>query len=103
MLKLIFFVPEDAVESVKQAVFAQGAGKLGAYDQCAWQTLGMGQFRPLAGSQPFIGELEVLEQVAEYRVETLVEERLIYQVIAALKRAHPYEEPAYEVIRLETF
>ncbi len=103
MLKLIFFVPADALETVKQAVFAQGAGKLGTYDQCAWQTLGTGQFRPLVGSQPFIGELGVLEQVAEYRVETLVEAHLIYHVIAALKKAHPYEEPAYEVIRLEAF
>lgn len=103
MLKLVFFVPEQAVEEVKQAVFAQGAGKLGDYDQCAWQTLGVGQFRPLAGSRPFIGEQDVVEVVAEYRVEMLVDEALIYQVIAALKQAHPYEEPAYEVIRLETF
>lgn len=103
MYKLVFFVPEQNVESVKAAVFAAGAGKQGAYDSCAWQTKGIGQFRPLAGSAPFIGELDKLEIVEEYRVEVLVDEARIYDVIHALKQAHPYEEPAYDVTRLEAF
>lgn len=103
MFKLVFFVPESALEQVKSAIFAAGAGRQGAYDQCAWQTKGEGQFRPLKGSQPYIGELGQLEKVMEYRVETLVEADIMDEVIQALKQTHPYEEPAYEVIRLEAF
>lgn len=102
MFKLIFFVPDSALEVVKNAVFEAGAGRQGDYDQCAWQTKGEGQFRPLKGSQPYIGELNQLERVTEYRVETLVDAKSIQKVILALKLAHPYEEPAYEVIRLES-
>ncbi|MBE0493868.1 MAG: NGG1p interacting factor NIF3 [Thiomicrospira sp.] len=102
MFKLIFFVPESGLEVVKSAVFEAGAGRQGDYDQCAWQTKGEGQFRPLKGSQPYIGELNQLERVAEYRVETLVDAECLQKVILALKLAHPYEEPAYEVMRLET-
>ncbi|HEY9018324.1 NGG1p interacting factor NIF3 [Thiomicrospira sp.] len=103
MFKLVFFVPESALEQVKSAIFEAGAGRQGDYDQCAWQTKGEGQFRPLKGSQPYIGDLNRLEKVMEYRVETLVDAEVIDGVIQALKQAHPYEEPAYEVIRLETF
>ncbi len=103
MYKLVFFAPEQNVESVKAAVFAAGGGKQGAYDSCAWQTKGIGQFRPLAGSAAFIGELDKLEIVEEYRVEVLVDEARIYDVIHALKQTHPYEEPAYDVTRLEAF
>ena len=100
MLKLIFFVPEADVESVKDAVFAAGAGRLGDYEQCSWQTAGTGQFRPLAGADPHIGEVGTVERVAEFRVETLVEENVIEAVINALRQAHPYEEPAWEVVKL---
>lgn len=103
MFKLIFFVPESALELVKSAIFKAGAGRQGDYDQCAWQTKGEGQFRPLEGSQPYIGKQNQLERVAEYRVETLVDSKCVKAVIQALKQAHPYEEPAYEVIRLEAF
>lgn len=76
---------------------------LGDYQHCCWQVLGQGQFRPMPGSQPFIGEQGQLEQVAEWRVEMVVAAACIKPVIAALKTAHPYEEPAYGVYRLETF
>ena len=101
MFKLAFFVPESHVEQVKSAVFAAGAGRIGAYDQCSWQVLGHGQFRPLDGSQPFIGQGGVVEQVQEWKVELVVADELIHQVVAALKQSHPYETPAYEVWRLE--
>lgn len=101
MFKLAFFVPESHVEQVKSAVFAAGAGRIGAYDQCSWQVLGRGQFRPLDGSQPFIGQGGVVEQVQEWKVELVVADELIHQVVAALKQSHPYETPAYEVWRLE--
>lgn len=97
MYKLVFFVPEDHAEAVKTAVFAAGAGRQGDYDSCSWQSAGVGQFRPLAGSQPFLGRQGEVEHVAELRVETLVEAGRARAVIAALRRAHPYEEPAFEL------
>ncbi len=103
MYKLAFFVPPSHVEQVKSAVFAAGAGRIGAYDQCSWQVLGQGQFRPLDGSKPFIGEGGVVEQVQEWKVELVVADELIQPVVAALKQSHPYETPAYEVWRLEDF
>ncbi|RLT99867.1 MAG: NGG1p interacting factor NIF3 [Ketobacter sp.] len=101
MYKLVFFVPEAHKEAVKQAVFASGAGKIGDYDQCCWEILGQGQFRPLAGANPFIGVTGELETVAEYRVELVCNDALIQAAVQAMKSAHPYEEPAYDVIKLE--
>lgn len=101
--KLSFFVPDSHVELVKSAVFAAGGGRIGAYDHCAWQVLGQGQFRPLDGSQPFIGEAGQVEQVEEWKVELVVADELMVAVVAALKLSHPYETPAYEVWRLEDF
>jgi len=103
MYKLCFYVPVTHVDLVKQAIFAAGAGRIGDYDCCAWQVLGEGQFRPLAGSNPFLGRQGQVETVAEYKVEVVCEDALIRDVIAALKAAHPYEEPAYQVWRLESF
>lgn len=85
---------------VKAAVFAAGGGRIGAYDHCAWQTLGQGQFRPLDGSQPYLGQTRQVEVVEEWKVELVVADELIAQVVAALKTSHPYETPAYEVWRL---
>nr|WP_314877627.1 YqfO family protein [uncultured Pseudomonas sp.] len=97
MHKLAFFVPASHVEVVKAAVFAAGGGRIGGYEHCAWQTLGQGQFRPMAGSQPFLGQAGEVEQVEEWKVELVVADELIRQVVAALKHSHPYETPAYEV------
>jgi hypothetical protein len=100
--KLIVYVPVSHVEAVKLAIFAAGAGKQGHYEQCCWQTLGQGQFRPLAGSDPFIGAESkasgAVERVDEYRIEVLCGEDCLDGVIQALKVAHPYEEPAYDII-----
>lgn len=103
MFKLCYFVPEEYAEATKTAIFAAGGGKIGDYDCCAWQTLGQGQFRPLEGSQPFLGQQGAVERVREYRVEMICQEALIRPALAALKHSHPYEEPAYEVYRLEDF
>ena len=100
MLKLVFFVPKEHLEQVKEAVFAAGAGTQGLYDHCCWQTLGVGQFRPLSGAKPHIGCVDRVEEVEEYRVELLCSEDKIEKVIGALKGAHPYEEPAYDVVAL---
>ncbi|WP_047605022.1 NGG1p interacting factor 3 protein, NIF3 [Pseudomonas putida] len=103
MYKLAFFVPASHVEVVKSAVFAAGGGRIGDYEHCAWQTLGQGQFRPLDGSQPFLGQTGQVEVVEEWKVELVVADELIVQVVAALKQSHPYETPAYEVWRLAEF
>ncbi len=100
MHKLVFFVPESHLEKVKSVVFAAGAGRIGNYDQCCWQVEGRGQFRPLTGSNPFIGQKDQLEQVPEYRVEMVCEDSLIKSAVSALRKAHPYEEPAIDVWRL---
>ena len=83
-------------------MFEAGAGRVGNYDCCAWQTRGEGQFRPLDGSTPFLGNQGQIETVIEYKLELVCEEPCLKAVIAALKRAHPYEEVAYTVIRTET-
>ncbi|WP_028299695.1 YqfO family protein [Oceanospirillum beijerinckii] len=100
MYKLAFFVPESHLESVKSAVFATGAGKIGDYDHCCRQVKGLGQFRALAGSNPFIGQQGQVETVEEYRVELVCSDALIRDAVAAMKQAHPYEEPAYDVFPL---
>lgn len=102
MYQLIFYVPASHLEEVKAALFAAGAGRFDAYDQCAWQILGEGQFRPLAGSRPFIGETGRLETVSEYKVELVCEDHLIKPAVSALLRAHPYQQPAYAVYKILT-
>ena len=102
MYKLCFYVPESHLESVKLAVFAAGAGRIGDYDSCCWQVLGQGQFRPLEGSQPYLGQQGVVETVAEYRVELVCDAAHIRAAVEALLAAHPYEEPAWDVVHLVT-
>ncbi len=99
MYKLCFFVPEDCKEEVKKAVFASGAGKIGLYDQCCFETTGRGQFRALTGSNPTLGEHNQLEYVTEVKVEMVVDDEIISQALRALIDAHPYEEPAYDVFK----
>lgn len=100
MYKLCFYVPESHLEAVKEAVLAAGGGRIGAYDSCCWQSLGQGQYRPLEGSQPFLGQTGRLERVAEWKVEMVVADERIHDVVKALKSSHPYETPAYDVWRL---
>ncbi|SFF89070.1 YqfO family protein [Neptunomonas qingdaonensis] len=100
MYQLVFYVPESHREAVKTALFAEGAGRIGDYDSCCWQVQGQGQFRPVEGSQPFIGQQGQLEKLAEWKVEMVCEDHLIKAVVKTLKAAHPYEEVAYRVYRL---
>lgn len=102
MYMLYFHVPETHLEVVKKAVFSAGAGSVDNYIHCAWETLGEGQFMPIQGSQAFIGEINKLEKVPEYKVETICTKERIKEVVAALKNAHPYESPSYQVMRIET-
>ena len=103
MYKICVYVPEDSTENVKRALFDAGAGRIGNYDSCCWQTEGTGQFRPLQGSNPAIGSLNEVERVREVKVELVCEDRLVKQAIAAMKQSHPYEEPAYDVWKLDDF
>ena len=99
--KISFYVPESHLEIVKQALFDAGAGRQGDYDQACWQCLGQGQFRPLKGANPSIGTLQKLTFVPEYKVEMLCSGAFLNAAVQALKTSHPYEEPAFDVIRLE--
>ena len=102
MKKLCFYVPGSHLEAVKAAVFATGAGRIGNYADCCWQTLGTGQFRPLAGSDPYLGSPDELERVEEYRVELLCPEAVVQAAVAALVNAHPYEEPAWDLTTVQS-
>ena len=90
------YVPVDSLDKVKTALVNAGAGKYGKYDSCMWQTKGLGQFRPLSGSNPTIGNIGNIETVEEYKLEMIVELNNIGNVIKALKDSHPYEVPAYQ-------
>nr|WP_187361211.1 Nif3-like dinuclear metal center hexameric protein [Phytoactinopolyspora mesophila] len=98
--KLIVFVPEPDAGGVLDALTAAGAGVIGNYERCAWMTTGTGTFRPGAGANPTIGSVGAVEEVAEYRLEMVVPRRLRSDVLTALKAAHPYEEPAYDLYDL---
>ncbi|KAH6657565.1 GTP cyclohydrolase 1 type 2/Nif3 [Truncatella angustata] len=102
--KLVFFVPPSSVEQCKSAIFAAGAGRYPAYTECAWTSLGTGQFRPGDNANPNIGNVGQLEHTEEVRVEILCRgEDVTKKSVEALKKAHPYEEPSYDVYRLEDF
>ena len=103
MYKLTVFIPDEALDQVKSALFTAGAGSIGDYEQCCWQVQGVGQFMPLAGSNPYIGECGSLERVNEWRIEMVVDEAVITAAITALRAAHPYETPAYDVIKVLDF
>jgi len=102
MYRINVYVPEDYAEQVKQAMFAAGAGRIGLYEHCCWQTQGHGQFKPLAGSDAFIGQVNQLETVAELKIEMVCEAECIKAVVQAMIAAHPYEEPAYDVYQAFT-
>jgi hypothetical protein len=100
MYKICVYVPENSVEKVKQALFDAGAGRIGNYDSCSWQTEGSGQFRPLENSNPAIGTINEIEHVREIKIELVCEDSLIKQAILAIKHSHPYEEPAFDICKL---
>jgi len=99
-VKLVWFVPEEALEVTRDAVFEAGGGHIGAYERCSWYTSGTGTFLGEADTSPTLGESGREERVAELRVEAVVPEARIRDAIVALRLAHPYEEPAYDVYPL---
>lgn len=98
--KLVVFVPLDALDAVRDAVFAAGAGHIGAYERCSWYADGTGTFLGGEGTRPALGEPGREERVTELRLETVFPAERHADVVAALRRAHPYEEPAFDVYAL---
>ena len=98
--KLVVFVPADALDAVRDAVFAAGAGRIGAYERCSWFAEGTGTFLGGEGTEPAVGEPGREERVPELRLETVFPAERQAEVVAALRAAHPYEEPAFDVYEL---
>lgn len=102
MIKLEFYVPLDSADSVKEALFAAGAGRIGRYERCSWETEGLGQFRGDEESRPAVGTAGKIEKVRELKVEMVLEDRLLDNAVAVLREAHPYEEPVFAAWKVES-
>ena len=98
--KLVVFVPREALDPLREALFAAGAGRIGNYERCSWYTEGTGTFLGGAGSSPSVGQSGREQRVAELRLETVYPEELEAEVVAALREAHPYEQPAFDLYPL---
>jgi hypothetical protein len=98
--KLVWFVPREALDATRAAVFAAGAGRIGEYTRCSWYTAGTGTFFGGEGTDPSIGGAGREERVSELRVETVVPADRVTEVVAALRAAHPYEEVAFDLYPL---
>ena len=98
--KLVWFVPEDALDATRDAVFGAGAGRIGDYERCSWYATGTGTFLGGEATNPALGQRGREERIAELRVETVVPADRLEAVVAALRSAHPFEEPAYDVYPL---
>jgi len=96
----VVFVPAEALDRVRDAVFAAGAGRIGDYERCSWYAEGTGTFLGGEGTSPTLGERGREERVPELRLETVFPADRHDEVVAALRRAHPYEEPAFDVYPL---
>jgi hypothetical protein len=100
--KIVVFVPEADGDRLRAAMGEAGAGRIGNYSQCSFTIKGIGRFTPLDGAHPSIGEVGKAEAVAEERIEMVCAHDRLREVLAAIRRVHPYEEPAIDVYALET-
>jgi len=98
--KLVVFVPREALADVREALFAAGAGRIGDYTRCSWYTEGTGTFRGGEGTDPSVGQAGREQRLSELRLETVFPEERQAEVVEALRRAHPYEEPAFDIYPL---
>ncbi len=98
--KLVVFVPREALDPVRNALFEAGAGRIGDYERCSWYTEGTGTFLGGESTSPNVGQAGREERVAELRLETVYPVEREAEVIEALRRAHPYEEPAFDLYPL---
>jgi len=101
LMKLVCMIPEGHLEAVSQAVFGAGAGRIGDYESCGFTTSGIGTFTPMSGANPFIGEPGRPETVREHRFEVILPVWQQRSVLAAMRAAHPYEEVAFDLVKLE--
>ena len=99
-VKIVVFAPLEAADAVRAALAEAGAGRIGNYDCCSFSSRGIGRFRPLEGADPHIGQHGKVEEVEEERIEVVCDRDLLEGVLARLRAAHPYEEPAYDVYGL---
>ncbi len=100
LLKVICFCPTGHRQKVQEAMFKAGAGQIGDYDNCSYFSSGKGTFKALEGSNPYVGEQNKIHHEDEFRVETIVPDYCLSAVIRSMIRAHPYEEPAYDIVKL---
>ncbi|MDD5489420.1 MAG: NGG1p interacting factor NIF3 [Candidatus Moranbacteria bacterium] len=101
--KLIVFVPVADADKVREAIHAAGGGKLGNYSHSSFSSRGTGRFKPEQGANPSFGKVGKIEEIEEERIEVLCEENVVQDVVAAMKKAHPYEEVAYDVYELAKY
>jgi hypothetical protein len=99
-VKIVVYAPVPHAEKIREALAKAGAGHIGNYDFCSFSVKGIGRFRPLKGAKPHIGKQGRIEKVAEERIETICPKKFLKQVLAAVKKVHPYEEPAIDVYPL---
>lgn len=99
-VKIAVFVPSSHAERIRAALAQAGCGHLGKYDFCSFTTKGVGRFRPLQGAKPFIGKVGKIEKVTEEKIETICPVAKLKKVLAAIKKTHPYDEPAVDVYPL---
>ncbi|HLR99604.1 Nif3-like dinuclear metal center hexameric protein [Mycolicibacillus parakoreensis] len=99
--KWVIYVPRDDADAVRAGIFAAGAGQIGDYTHCSWSVTGTGQFLPMDGAAPTIGAVGTVEHVAEDRVEVVAPVRDRARVLAALRAAHPFEEPAFDIYAMQ--
>jgi hypothetical protein len=102
VVKLVWFVPEEALDATRDAVFGAGGGTIGDYERCSWYTAGTGTFLAREGASPAVGGVGQEERAAEYRVEVVVPEQSLAAAVEALRNAHPYEEVAFDLYPLHT-
>ncbi|MBS0624481.1 MAG: hypothetical protein JSS32_00330 [Verrucomicrobia bacterium] len=100
---IVITVPESHADALRAAMGDAGAGKVGAYSHCSYSSKGIGRFMPIKGSNPYLGQENILEEVVEERIETVCSKDILEHVVEAIKKAHPYEEtvidiyPVYEI------
>lgn len=99
--KIAVTVPENEADALRKVIGDAGAGKIGNYTHCSFSIKGFGRFMPVSGADPAIGEVGKLEAVAEERIEVVCEKKHVEAVVTAIRKNHPYEEPAIEVYKLE--
>lgn len=101
MLKLAVFIPTANVEDLREALARAGAGRIGDYEACSYTTIGEGRFRALAHANPYVGSIGEIHVEEEVKVEVVLPESIKNRVLKAMLHVHPYEEPAYDIIRLD--